>query len=350
MISYHLDHLELTCSLFEDDTQLESFKVDLPKISGRETAEIQLPIGQDIEKISGANYYFVFSYTLKQDTLWAAKGHELANASFVLPGKEKLPKVHADGELQVVKEGAYVTVSGTDFTVTFDAVKGAIIEVTRNGKVQIEKGPQFNFWRAPIDNDMYYVTDYRTKYFMHLGHEIVEDARWKLKEGVFEWQTDALYGTTNSSWYYQLQYQYSIYPDGDIICHIDGIASGMKENAPVMIPRLGVNMRLTKEFTDTQWRGRGPGESYVDSKQANHFGVYSKTVDELFTNYVKPQENGNRSDCDWVSLSDNQSNGLIFIADGKFDFSASHYEVSDLEHAKHTVDLKPRDYVVLNID
>ncbi|WML23950.1 beta-galactosidase subunit alpha [Neobacillus sp. OS1-33] len=345
-----LDHLELTCSLFEDDTQLKSFKVDLPKISGRETSEIQLPIGQDIEKISGANYYFVFSYTLKQDAVWAAKGHELANASFVLLDKEKLPKVYADGELQVVKAGAYVTVSGTDFTVTFDAVKGAIIEVTRNGKVQIEKGPQFNFWRAPIDNDMYYVTDYRTKYFMHLGHEIVEDARWELKEGVFEWQTDALYGTTNSSWYYQLQYQYSIYPDGDIVCCIDGIASGMKENAPVMIPRLGVNMRLTKEFTDTEWRGRGPGESYVDSKQANHFGVYSKTVDELFTNYVKPQENGNRSDCDWVSLSDNQSNGLIFIADGKFDFSASHYEVSDLELAKHTVDLKPRDYVVLNID
>ena len=125
-----------------------------------------------------------------------------------------------------------------------------------------------------------------------------------------------------------------------LFVRIDGIASGMKENAPVMIPRLGVNMRLNKEFTDTQWRGRGPGESYVDSKQANHLGVYSKTVDELFTNYVKPQENGNRSDCDWVSLQIIRSNGLIFIANDKFNFSASYYEVSDLEHAKHTVDLK----------
>jgi evolved beta-galactosidase subunit alpha len=345
-----LDHLELTCSLYEDDILLESFKVDLPDISGREAVEIQLPAGQDIEKISGANYYFVFSYTLKESTPWAAKGHELANASFVLSGIEKQLKVHAAGDLKVVIEGAFVTVSGTNFDVTFDSVKGAITRVTRNGKVQIEKGPQFNFWRAPIDNDMYYVTDYRTKYFMHLGHEIVEDVRWKLKEGVFEWQTDALYGTTNSSWYYQLQYHYSIYPDGDIVCRIDGTASGMKENAPVMIPRLGVNMRLTKEFTDTQWRGRGPGESYVDSKQANHLGVYGKTVDELFTNYVKPQENGNRSDCEWVSLTDRQFNGLIFIADGKFDFSASTFEVSDLELAKHTVDLKPKDYVVLNID
>jgi evolved beta-galactosidase subunit alpha len=345
-----LDHLVLTCSLVEDDKLLESFKVDLPKLAGRESAEIQLPVGQDIEKVSGANYYFVFSYTLNHDTPWAAKGHELANASFVLPGKEKLPKVHAAGELQVRNEAALVTCSGHDFTVTFDCVKGALKEVIRNGKVQIDKGPQFNFWRAPIDNDMYYVPDYRTKYFMHLGHEIVEDVRYELKDGVFEWHTDALFGTTNSSWYYQLQYHYSIYPDGDIVFSIDGVASGMKENAPVMIPRLGVNLRLNNDFSDTEWRGRGPGESYVDSKQANHLGVYKKTVDNLFTNYVKPQENGNRSDCDWVSFTDNDANGLIFIANGTFDFSASHYEVSDLELAKHTVDLKRRDYVVLNLD
>lgn len=345
-----LDHLELTCSRYEDDKLLESFTVDIPRLVGRETAELQLPVGQDEEKISGANYYFVFSYALKQDTPWALKGHELANASFVLLGKEKLPKVHADGDLKVTKEGAFLTVSGTDFTVTFDCVKGALKQVTRNGKVQIEKGPQFNFWRAPIDNDMYLLNDYRTQYFMHLGHEIVEDVHYELKGGVFEWHTDAMYGSTNSSWYYQLQYHYSIYPDGDIVCKIDGVASGMKENAPVMVPRLGLQMQLNKDFAQTEWRGRGPGESYVDSKEANHLGVYRKTVDELFTNYVKPQENGNRSDCDWVSFTDNKTNGLIFISNETFDFSASHYEISDLELAKHTVDLKPRDYVVLNLD
>lgn len=345
-----LDHLELTCSLYEDDQLLKSFEVELPHIAGRGTAEIELSVGQDLNKIDGAKYYFVFSYTLKEDTPWAPMGHELANASFVLPGKERQPKVHAGGDLQVTEKGAFVTIGGTGFSVTFDKVRGAITEVVRDGRVEIESGPRFNFWRAPIDNDMYYATDYRTKYFMHLGHEIVEDVEYEVKDGVFTWQTDALYGTTNSSWHYKLKYFYTIYPDGDIVCRIDGIASGMKENAPVMIPRLGVNMRLAKEFNTAQWRGRGPGESYVDSKEANHLGVYRKTVDELFTNYVMPQENGNRSDCDWVGLTDNEANGLIVVADETFDFSASRYEVSDLEQAKHTIDLKPRDYVVLNID
>ncbi|WHY67598.1 beta-galactosidase subunit alpha [Neobacillus sp. SuZ13] len=345
-----LDHLNLTCSLFEDDRLIEAFDIELPKMAGRETAEIQLTAGQDIEKVSGANYYLVFSYKLNQDTSWARKGHELANASFVLSARSKLLKAHGDGELLVKKDGAFLNVSGNDFTITFDCVKGTLKQVTRNGKIQIEKGPQFNFWRAPIDNDMYLLNDYRGKYFMHLGHEIVENIRFELKDGVFVWCADALYGTTNSSWYYQLKYQYTIYPDGDILCSIDGMASGMKDNAPEMVPRLGLHLQLNNDFDQTQWRGRGPGESYPDSKQANPLGVYSKTVDELFTNYVKPQENGNRSDCDWVSFTDDDANGLIFIASETFNFSASHYEVSDLEKAKHTVDLKPRDYVVLNID
>lgn len=345
-----LDHLELTCSIYEDDRLLESFLVELPKLAGREIAEIQLPVRQDLERVSGANYYFVFSYRLKEDTSWAAKGHELANASFLLPGKPKLPKDHLAGDLRITKEGAMLKVCGSDFTVTFDCVKGTLQQVLCNGKVEVERGPQFNFWRAPIDNDMYLLNDYRNKYFMHLGHEIVEDIHYQLKDGVFDWKVDALYGTTNSSWYYQLQYRYTIYPDGDIVCRIDGVASGLKENAPEMIPRLGVQLQLNKAMSQTQWRGRGPGESYPDSKEANHLGVYSKTVDELFTNYVKPQENGSRSDCDWVSFMDKEKKGLIFITNDTFNFSASYYEICDLEKAKHTIDLKPRDYLVLNLD
>lgn len=345
-----LDQIELTLSYFEDDKLLESSIMELPRIRGRETAEIQLSQVPDIGKVQGAKYFLVFSYRLNQDTPWAKKGHELANASFILSETEKQPKEYADGELYTTKSGAFITVHGNKFTVTFDCVKGLIKEVTRNGKVQIEKGPQFNFWRAPIDNDMYLLDEYRTKYFMHLGHETVRNIQYGLKDGVFEWQTDTYYGTTNSSWYYQLHYQYKIYPDGDIVCNISGIASGMKENAPEMIPRLGVQLQLNKDFTDVQWRGRGPGESYADSKQANHIGVYHKKIKDLFVNYVKPQENGNRSDCDWVSVADQSSNGIIFTTNDVFNFQASHYEVQDLEKAKHTIDLKPRDYVVLHLD
>lgn len=78
--------------------------------------------------------------------------------------------------------------------------------------------------------------------------------------------------------------------------------------------------------------------------------MYEDTINGLFTNYVKPQENGNRSECSWVSITNDRGMGFIAIADNHFDFSASYYEDKDLEKAKHTIDLIKRNYVILNID
>ena len=39
-----------------------------------------------------------------------------------------------------------------------------------------------------------------------------------------------------------------------------------------------------------------PNESYSDSKQANLTGVFENSVDKVFTNDVRPQENDNRTD------------------------------------------------------
>ncbi len=35
---------------------------------------------------------------------------------------------------------------------------------------------------------MYLLEDYRTKYFMHLGHEILEELHYELKDGVFSFR------------------------------------------------------------------------------------------------------------------------------------------------------------------
>lgn len=79
-------------------------------------------------------------------------------------------------------------------------------------------------------------------------------------------------------------------------------------------------------------------------------GLYRASLDSLSTPYVRPQENGNRSDCRWVSLCDDRGIGLITSTRERFDFSALRYEVEDLEKARHLPELKPRDYVVLNLD
>jgi beta-galactosidase/evolved beta-galactosidase subunit alpha len=73
-------------------------------------------------------------------------------------------------------------------------------------------------------------------------------------------------------------------------------------------------------------------------------------VDELFTNYVFPQENGNRVDAQWVALTDPRGVGLAAEGAPAIDFSAHRFTTADLERARHTIDLVPRDFITLNLD
>ncbi|TGU99140.1 beta-galactosidase subunit alpha, partial [Mesorhizobium sp. M00.F.Ca.ET.186.01.1.1] len=66
--------------------------------------------------------------------------------------------------------------------------------------------------------------------------------------------------------------------------------------------------------------------------------------------YVFPQENGNRTDTRWMSITDQRGIGLFASGQPTMDFSALRYDTDDLEQAKHVTDLVKRDYVTLHLD
>ncbi|MDU1454052.1 MAG: beta-galactosidase subunit alpha [Paeniclostridium sordellii] len=346
----NLNTLELVYNIKEDDKVITSKRIEMPSVLGRETCEITLPYSLDFPKTDGATYYLNISYVLKEDCDWAKAGHELATAQFELPIKTKKVKVTPKGSLEVIKDHCTLVVKGENFEVDFDLVRGHILNITKDEYKLVEEGPRLNFWRAPIDNDMYVVEDYKKKYFMHLMHEVVRNVEYKLEENILTFKVDTINGTTNSAWHFKSTYEYKVFGSGDILVNVSGIPSGKIDTAPEMLPRIGLQMRVNKDLENVKYKGRGPGESYPDTKEANLFGVYEHNIDGLFTNYVKPQENGNRSDCSWVSLRNDRGMSLMAIADDKFNFSASYYEDTDLEYAKHTIDLVKRDYIVFNID
>ena len=346
----NLNTLDLIYRIEEDGKVIQSGKVSMPSMNGREAKEITIPYTLDFIKIKGAEYYLNLSYVLKEDCIWAKAGHELATAQFKLPIVTEDVSVIPKGILNVKKDNYKLIATGDNFKVTFDLVKGNIIDITRDAFKVVEEGPRLNFWRAPIDNDMYVVEDYYKKYFMHLMHEVVKDVNYEVKGNTLFVKVNTINGTTNSSWHYESSYEYKVFGSGDILLNISGKPTGMLENAPAMLPRIGVKMKVNKECLNARWKGRGPGESYSDTKECNLFGVYESSVDGMFTNYVKPQENGNHTKCSWVRLINDRGIGIMATAKDKFDFSASFYEDKDLELAKHTIDLKKRNYIVLNID
>ncbi|MEM2465492.1 MAG: beta-galactosidase subunit alpha, partial [Candidatus Bathyarchaeia archaeon] len=66
--------------------------------------------------------------------------------------------------------------------------------------------------------------------------------------------------------------------------------------------------------------------------------------------YIKPQENGNKTDVRWVALTNNLGFGLLAVGMPIMEVSAHHYTTEDFERAKHTYELKRREDITLNLD
>jgi beta-galactosidase len=84
-------------------------------------------------------------------------------------------------------------------------------------------------------------------------------------------------------------------------------------------------------------------------------GIYEATVLGLYHPYVRPQENGNRTETRWVAVRDASGLGLLVVGDPLFDWSALPFAQEDLDEGsrktgRHTFDLAPRDFISLNVD
>jgi len=160
----------------------------------------------------------------------------------------------------------------------------------------------------------------------------------------------------------ELRLVYSIYSSGDI--RIDYKLNISGDNLPE-IPRIGLNWVLPSAYDNFEWFGRGPFESYWDRKTSALVGYYKAKVIDQYVPYIRPQENGNKTDVRWLALSDTQGNGILVQAGDLLSVSAHNFLLEDFESLertdgrhvngvrvvnRHTTDVKARDLVSLNID
>jgi beta-galactosidase len=77
----------------------------------------------------------------------------------------------------------------------------------------------------------------------------------------------------------------------------------------------------------------------------------------MYVPYVRPQENGHRTDVRWLALSRNDGSGLLVVADSLIEFNALNNPIEDFdagpnkdENLRHINDIKPQNLVELHID
>ncbi|MGL6194576.1 MAG: glycoside hydrolase family 2 TIM barrel-domain containing protein, partial [Thermoguttaceae bacterium] len=297
----------------------------LDQIGPGETKEVMIPMIKMAPR-PGAEYIENFKFVLKNDTPWAKTGHVIAQQQI---NRGILASVERNSDAQDPKAKKVEEIPA----------------VLQNSFSNFTKDIKPDFWRAPTDNDKGngFVNRYKVwkeadlkKLADEFGVECKEIIK-KLTKG------------NKPGLLVDMQFK-----------------RGDKVIEP---PRFGTRFTLPGEFNQVEYYGRGPHENYWDRKEGAHVGIYKTTVADMFTDYSKPSENGNRTDVRWVAFRNKDGYGFLFGSvpksndevnargqvKGKLDpgtiaFSASNYSRDQLENSAHTYEMKKSDDIFVNID
>ena len=119
--------------------------------------------------------------------------------------------------------------------------------------------------------------------------------------------------------------------------------------------RFGMQLVMPKDFEHISYYGRGPIENYSDRNHCTDLGIYNQTVSEQFYPYIRPQENGNKTDIRWWKQLNAAGKGLLFVAESPFSGSALHYTMESLDDGvqkdqRHSFEVEEADLTNVLID
>ena len=344
----YLKNTHLSWKIIRNGTQVALGTFETENIPAGASREYKIPWKQP-SNLPGSTYYLNVYLLTDDDRPLLGKGHILASEQFELysvPASEI--KASSLSSLSTSETEKEIVVKGKSFSVQFDKVTGVMASLVFEGKSLIEQGPVPNFQRAPLDNDV------GSKMFVKCKPWYDASENRKVKSIILDKSDDKavqvsitfIFPDANS----ELTSCYTITGKGDILVE-NNLKAG--QNLPY-IPRLGMNMRLSGTLNQADWLGRGPFENYSDRKTAAFVGQYHSNSSEMYTPYVRPQENGYRTDVKWVSVNDGSTTGIYFEGSPNLGFSVLPYTFDDLkgfEHkGKHGNLLNKQSFTDLNLD
>lgn len=116
-----------------------------------------------------------------------------------------------------------------------------------------------------------------------------------------------------SSGYDLLELEFTFPTDHTVLLDLEGTIylslDGNFDKVFPYLPRFGLGLKLPNDKTDVTYYGYGPYESYSDKHRASWVDRFDTTVDDMFEDYVFPQENGNHYNCQYASVGNLYAKG-----------------------------------------
>ncbi|PWI13936.1 beta-galactosidase [Streptomyces sp. Act143] len=322
-------------------------QLDVAPLSSK---KITVPVRPPSNPAPGAEYFLELSFTTKERTKWAEAGFEVAKAQLPLDaGSPAVTPVPLDGVPALTHDdgAAHVTVTGEDFTVTVDKSSGILTSYEAAGVPLIASGPAPNFWRAPTDNDHGNGQHTRNQTWRDAGarREVTGVSVRTLGDRAVEIKVTGTLPTTVESTYTTT---YTVFGNGEI--KVDNTLHPGASSLPY-IPEVGTLLFLPGRLDRLHYYGRGPEENHWDRNNGTDVGLYAGSVADQWTSYIRPQENGNKTDVRWAALTGPDGTGLLVSGEPLLEINASHFTPEDLSvGARHDYQLTPRKEVVLRVN
>lgn len=322
-----------------------------------------LPAASEGDKDGFQEYTVTASLCLKEDTLWASAGFEMAfgQGVFLVKPEEQTETAAAEewaaDDFRAADCDSNFGVKGKDFSIIFSKGGKGLVSYKFQGRELISREPVPNFWRAPTDNDRGNGMPFR-------------NAAWKMAS-LYAKICDCSCSFDGSKAIVTYQYefpggekplklQYTVKPDGQVTAALEyEPIEGMSE-----LPDFGWMIKLPAEYHLISWYGMGPEEAYCDRSCGAKLGQFKTTTEQSVAGYVIPQECGNRTGVRYALVTDSCGHGMYFCCEGlqltkdgglrskecelkPMDFCALPYTPHELENASHLYELPPVHHTVI---
>lgn len=293
-------------------------------------------------------YAVTVSFRLKEDTLWADAGYEVAFGQAVYSVSPSAAGRPCTKPLTVVRGTHNVGIRGEHFEVLFSELFGGLTSYRYGGVEMLESIPKPNFWRAPVDNDE--GSQMMARYgqwklaSLYVTHKDIETNQCE------DVQVEEQEGCAAVTFLYHLPTKpvtsckvvYTVYGDGTVETTLS--YDPVKELGDM--PEFGMILKMNADYDRVEWYGMGPGETYADRCEGAKLGIYKNKVMDTVARYMVPQECGNKVGVRWAKVTDRRGRGLMFEGDS-MSFSALPWTPHEMENARHPYELPEVHYTVI---
>lgn len=292
--------------------------------------------------------YIRFVFTAKKDLGYCEKGYEICFDQIKLEAgsgceRESLTEdQNAEVVPEIREEALRIDVDFDKLQYSYNRRNCCFDSICYEGKELLDKPLNFNFFRAPIDNDTMRGDWYRA----HLNDYVVKGYESTVSATAYgvEINQKQSFGWSIHQPIAYMDVVYRLTSSGmNIYCELE------TGNKVTFLPRFGLRFFMPKRFGKVSYYGYGPYESYVDKHQASYMGNFEAKVCDMHEDYIKPQENSSHFGCRHVTITDGETT-ISFTSKDGLSFNASEYTQEELATKRHNYDLVKSNSNILCVD